>query len=138
MLNGLAPLICGCVIYDGVFTYNISGRLIGENTTPLGGRSMHVQVVPSVPADTQFPKPVVTEPNGQFARDASTKFAWGYQTFLGIPLGSTKPRAAPPLEVVYIAVERAPGTWLQLELPLSPAQQPEPGVVLLGDVRISD
>ena len=137
MLIGLAPLICGCAIHDGVFIYNVSGRLISANATPLGGRSMYVQLVPFVPADTQFPKAVLTEPNGHFSQDAMTKLAWGYRSIFGIPLGSKNP-PAPPLEVIYVAVERAPGSWIHLELPLSPAQQPKPAAVHLGDVRVKD
>ena len=134
---GLAAFSCGCAIHDGVFTYNVSGRLISEDATPLAARPTYVQLVPFVPSDTQFPRAVLTETNGHFSQDAMTKLAWGYRSFLGIPLGSRNP-PAPPLEVIYLAVERTPGSWIQMELPLSAAQQPKPAAVNLGDVRIED
>jgi hypothetical protein len=137
MLIGFAPLICDCAMHDGAFVYNVDGRLISENSTPLGGRSMYVQLEPFVPADTHLPEAVLTEPNGHFSQDAMTGVAWGYRSIFGIPLGWRNP-PAPPVEVIYIAVERAPGSWVHLELPLSPAQQPRPAAVHLGDVRVNE
>src|SRR5262245_22328390 len=77
---GLAAFSCGCAIHDAVFTYNVSGRLIGEDATSLAARPMYVQLEPFVPSDTQFPTAVLTEPNGHFSQDAMTKLAWGYHS----------------------------------------------------------
>lgn len=127
----------GCTIHDGAFEYEVSGRLVDENSAPLAGRPIHVQLYPFRSSDPQPSRQTLSDPGGVFTQKVSTGLAWGYRTFLGIPLGSKNP-PAPPLEVVYLAVEQVQGPWIRLELTLTPAEQHAPSAVQLGDVRISD
>lgn len=131
----LAPLLCSCAIHDGVFIYKVSGTLVGENSAPLDGRPMYVQIRPFDSSDTSVHNFVSTDLDGKFAQNAATGLAWGYRSLFGIPLGSKIP-PIPLLSVIYIAVERSPGSWIQLSVPITAAQQPERGTVHLGEVRV--
>jgi hypothetical protein len=126
----------GCAYHDGAFIYHASGRLVDAAQLPLAGRGMCVQLGPFRSATQPVTARVSTSENGRFEQEMMTGLAWGYTSLFGIiPLGSTHPNP-PVLEKVYVAIERSRGDWCYLELPVTRAQQSEPGAVELGDVTV--
>ena len=128
----LAATVTGCAIHEGGFEYTASGRLIDDQHEPVSGR-MVVLSLSSLPPTTQPAHR--TDNDGHFSQELGTGLAWGYTDFFGIPLGSTNPKP-PPIQRIYITLERSPGEWVQREIPLTKSQQKQPGIVELGDVPV--